>query len=149
MLENPNDPFCVVKLHEELLRRYKRAQPGYTGRIFRRPVKKGGVIFNMPNMKDNGVVGKNQFSAMTRKVAHRTGMTNPDKCTAGGRRRAGITNLANLANAVPEAERMRMARHKCPSTHAKYQEVSEEMKNQRYKAMFYNPEKFGKFNLFV
>ena len=145
VVQNKADKYCPVFLHQELTRRYNAVHPGYSGRVFRRAVRKGGKTLNIPNMKENGVIGKNRFSIMTKSIAHRCKMTKPDKCTSGGRRRAGITQLANKANGVSEAARMHAARHSCPSTHAKYQERSEECQAQRSFAMEYRPEDYGTF----
>ena len=41
MVENPNNKFCVVRLYEELKRRYEQVQPGYCGRVFRRRQERG------------------------------------------------------------------------------------------------------------
>jgi hypothetical protein len=142
MVENPKDKFCAVKLHLELLRRYKLVDPKYKGRIFRRAVKRCSRDTNWPNMTKNGVIGKNKFSDFTKHIAHRTGMTKPSKCTSGGRRRAGISQLSNAANHVPEAVRMKSARHKCPTTHALYQETNEEQRAHRYQAHMYDPADF-------
>ena len=145
VVEDKKDKYCPVLLHQELIKRYNAVHPGYTGRVFRRAVTKKKQVLNIPNMKSNGVIGKNKFSDLTKAVARRCNMTNPEKCTAGGRRRAGITQLANQANGVSEAVRMHAARHSCPRVHGKYQERSEEAKAQRSNAVMYREEDYGTF----
>ena len=136
MIANPEDKFCIVRLHKEVVGRFKLVDPAFEGRIFRRSVKKKSKPTNKPNMTKNGVLGHNMFSIITKSIARRTGMINPERCTPAARRRAGVTKLANKANCIPEALRMRVARHKCPSTHAKYQEINEDQMGGRYKAFF-------------
>jgi hypothetical protein len=147
MVENPCDKFCVVRLHLLVVARYANVDPAYDGRIFRRAIRKKNKSTALPNMKPGGVFGHNHFTVITKAIAQRTGMDHPDKCTPAARRRAGITRLANKAAAVPESTRMRAARHACPSTHAKYQDIGEETMQGRYKAFMYNDDDYGKFNM--
>ena len=150
MVENPSDPFCLVRLHEELTRRYQEIEPGYSGRVFRRAKEKGGklnkVVFNRPNMTSGGVFGKNQFTKMSKYIATRSGFNEPHKYTSSSWRRSGVTKMASNG-LVPEAERMRAARHNCTTTHSKYQEMNEDTRALRCQAMLYNEADFGKFNL--
>ena len=76
-------------------------------------------------MNSGGLVGKNHFSKWSKEIAERSGMTKPDKYTGSSHRRSGVTQMASNG-LVPEAERMRAARHKCTTTHAKYQESNED-----------------------
>jgi integrase len=115
--------------------------------IFRRAVKKKNKSTAFPNMKKGGVFGHNHFAVITKSIALRTGMLKPEKCTPSARRRAGITRLANKANAVPENTRMRAARHTVSTTHAVYQDITPEMMQGRYKAFMYNDQDYGKFNV--
>jgi hypothetical protein len=147
MVENPDDKFCIIRLHELVVARYKAVDPAYDGRIFRRAVRKKNKSTNWPNMKKGGLLGHNHFNVITKNIAQRTGMLRPDKCTPSARRRAGITRLANKSNGVSESVRMKAARHSCPSTHAKYQEISEEMMQGRYKAFLYNDQDYGKLDV--
>ena len=146
MIANPEDKFCIVRLHKEVLGRFKLVDPAFEGRIFRRSVKKKSKPINKPNMTKNGVLGHNMFSIITKSIARRTGMINPERCTPAARRRAGVTKLANKANCIPEALRMRVACHKCSSTHAKYQEINEDQMGGRYKAFFNSDPDYGMFN---
>ena len=146
MVENPEDKFCVLRLHDEVVKRYQAVDKTYQGRVFRRAVKKNKQSINRPNMTRTGVLGHNQFVVITKHIAHRTGMLNPEKCTPAARRRAGITKLANKANGVSESIRMRAARHRCPVTHGKYQEMNDDMMAPRYQAFLYKDSDYGKFN---
>jgi hypothetical protein len=96
-------------------------------------------------MKKGGVFGHNHFAVTTKSIALRTPMLKPEKCTPSACQRAGITRLANKANAVPENARMRAARHTVSTTHAVYQDITPEMMQGRYKAFMYNDQDYGKF----
>jgi hypothetical protein len=144
MIENPKDKFCIVRLHELVIARYRAADSTYNGRIFRRAVKRKGKSTHLPNMKPTGVIGRNQFAVITKAIAHRTGMDRPEKCTPSARRRKGITSLANEAAGCSESVRMRAARHTCPTTHALYQDPSGKMMAGRYKAFIYDDADYGK-----
>jgi hypothetical protein len=143
MVENPGDKFCVIRLHELVVARYERVDPSYKGRVFRRAVRKRGKPTYLPNMKPGGVIGHNHFGVITKAIAHRTGMEQPDKCTPSARRRAGITKLANKSNGVAEAVRLRAARHTNSEIHARYQDMNEEQMAGRYKAFHYSDYDYG------
>jgi site-specific recombinase XerD len=124
--------------------RYKRVDPSYEGRIFHQAIRKHGKATMFPNMKKGGIVGHNHFNIITKGIVLQTGMDKPNLNTPAARRRSGITRLANKSNGVCESVQMFVACHKFLSTHAKYQEVNEEMMQGRYEASHYKESKFGK-----
>jgi hypothetical protein len=106
MVENPEDMYCVIRLHNLVVTRYRIADPIYTGRIFRQEVKRRGKSTSMPNMKKGGVLGHNHFGVIPKSIAKRTGMDQPENCTASSHHRAGIAQLASNVSGCPESVRM-------------------------------------------
>ena len=119
MIENPDDPLCVVRL----FKLFKAFFPDpYVDFIFRRPAKQtdSNPYANGPDLGKNGKAGRNQLTKITKAVALRCTMSEVDRNTGGGRRQSGITQMACAGEAVPTGEMLTSARHKSIEMNAHY-----------------------------
>jgi hypothetical protein len=129
-IENDRDPYTSVNLFLGIRRHYptdwagtilRRAAPAKVLKKRRKQIEKG-TFLPCADLTDHGKFGANYISStVIKEIAHRCGFVNPDKCTAHGRRAAGITNLVS-SGTVSTAQIQTSARHKSATTNVKYQE---------------------------
>ena len=147
MVANPDDPFCVVRLFNLFVK--MAFPPGYTDRLFRRQAGRkeldarshafhtNGEPYYEANMKGtHGVVGKNQFSPISKEIARRCGFAEADMHTGRSNRRRCITKLAPK---IAQAELCEVARHRDAKISGEYQEVTIESTDQRLDHTLYQP----------
>jgi hypothetical protein len=150
-IENDRDPYTSVNLYQGIKKHFPT---DWAGTILRRSaptkvLKKrrkelgDGAFIPCADLTDWGKFGANYISTtVIKEIAHRCGFNNPDKCTAHGRRAAGITNLVS-SGTVSTAQIQTSARHKSATTNVKYQEWDHKAQAQRHKAQQYNPKEFN------
>lgn len=83
----------------------------------------------------DGPLGINACNKICHRVARRCGMKNPSKQLASGRRRVGITKIAN--SGLLTGEVTIAARHKSWVTNVLYQIESDEVHDKRHEAQRY------------
>jgi hypothetical protein len=151
MVANPNDTLCIVRIYKILRSHYPE---DYKGSILRRPLPQKevdilqkflgkGKFVPMADLSKKGKFGKNYTTTVCRRVAARCGFENPEKHTAAGRRRTGITELVSSDTEVPSSELLISSRHKSVITSAKYQASNENAHAKRYQATMYDEPKKG------
>ena len=148
MVANPEDSLCIVRIFKALRAHYPA---NFTGTILRRslPEKERkklrkslgrGAFLPMADLAEKGRFGKNYTTTVCRRVALRCSFDRPEKHTAAGRRRAGITDLVSSTVEVPSSELLIASRHKSILMSAKYQASNENAHAKRYEATMYNDE---------
>ena len=157
MVANPDDSLCIVRIFKAIRSHYPIK---YTGTILRRSLPEKalkkmrksmseGSFVPMADLSGRGKFGKNYTTVVCRKVANRCGFDNPQKHTAAGRRRTGITQLVSADVVVPSSELLIASRHKSALTSAKYQAANENAHAKRYEATMYSGNKEGTVFVFI
>lgn len=138
-LEDPEDKFCVYNLFQRYI---KHLPDNWQGKLLLkglndddRVVAKKNGFKRFADTGINGPLGLNACNKICQRVARRCGLKNPDKQLASGRRRAGITKIANAG--LPTAEVTIAARHQSWVTNVLYQIESEEIHEKRHEAQRY------------
>lgn len=113
----------------------------YQGDFFRReaPKKERAARlarneWHRADLRPGGVVGKNYFNTIMKRVATRAGLDNPERVTARAMRSTGITQLAE-----GQGERMNHSRHLSVKTHPGYQRLDMKTKQLRWAAQHHRP----------
>jgi len=151
MIANPEDSLCIVRIYKALRTHYPL---NYTGTILRRAIPEKerrklhkslgkGAFVPMADLAEKGRYGKNYTTVVCRRVAKRCSFDKPEKHTAAGRRRAGITDLVSSSVEVPSSELLISSRHKSILMSSKYQASNENAHAKRYQATMYNEENEG------
>jgi hypothetical protein len=150
-IENDRDPYTTVNLFLGIKRHYptdwagtilRRAAPAKELKKRQKIAGESGFVMHA-DLSDHGVFGANYISStVIKEIVHRCGFTNPEKCTAAGRRAAGITNLVS-SGTVSTAQIQTSARHKSAVTNIKYQEWDTKAQSMRHKAQQYDPTAFN------
>lgn len=156
MVANPSDTLCIVRIFKALRHHYPE---DFKGTILRRKLpqkavtkllklpeyfkKPKGTFIPMADLSDKARFGKNYTTVVCRSVARRCGFDTPERHTAAGRRRAGITELVSSDVVVPSSELLIASRHKSAVTSAKYQAANENAHAKRYEASMYKEKKQG------
>lgn len=138
--EDPKDPFCVFNLYHRYI---KHLPPHWKGKLLlkginpddRLRVKPINGVKRCADLTDQGALGLNACNKICQRVAWRCGLLHPEKQLASGRRRAGITKLAN--SNLGSAEVIKAARHKDCVINATYQHETQEAHKQRHKVQRY------------
>lgn len=140
-IEDVNDPFCTFNIFARYVKHLpenwdgklllKGLNPDERGRV--RPDKNGMKKF--ADTSKFGPLGLNACNKICKRVARRIGLKNPDHQLGSGRRRAGITKIANAG--LPVGEVMVAARHKSVTMSALYQVETEEAHEKRHDAQRY------------
>ena len=145
MVANPDDVLCIVKIFKALRRHYPK---DYKGMILRRSIPMKEVKFlsksskesfiPMADLSEKGKFGKNYTTEVCRRVARCCGFEDPEKHTAAGRRRTGITELVSSDVEVPSSELLLASRHKSVGMSSRYQAGNENAHAKRYQASMFN-----------
>ena len=148
-IENQGDAFTAINL---FLGIKKHFPSGWAGTILRRPApekvlrklrkKANGSFLQCADLADNGAFGTNYANSVIKDIAFRCGFDNPERCTAAGRRRAGITKLVS-SGIVPVSQVQTSARHKSATTNAGYHCKNHKAQALRHRAQQYNPTEYG------
>ena len=138
--EDPKDPLCAIKVFEHFW--YVFAGSNYQGRIFRRrasvkEIKRRQLVGDRREMgfDMHHAIGKNSLSNYTVSMAKRCGFDNPDRNTAHGKRKEGISAMSNAKEAVDGKLIMASSRHKCERLNYKYRKPNDIAMEKKYKAL--------------
>lgn len=139
-IEDMKDPFCVYNLFHLYV---KHLPDGWPGKLLLKGLNQDDrmsvkEVNGMKKFADTGVrgpLGINACNKICQRVAKRCGMKNPSKQLASGRRRAGITKIAN--SGLPTGEVTVAARHKSWVTNVLYQEEDEAVHAKRHEVQRY------------
>lgn len=140
-VEDPNDPYCVYNLFHLYI---QHLPDGWEGKLLLKGINLDDRLRVEPDENGtkkfadtslSGRLGINACNKICQRVARRCGMKNPSKQLASGRRRAGITKIANAG--LPTAEVTIAARHQSWVTNVLYQIESEEIHEKRHEAQRY------------
>ena len=138
--EDPDDPLCYVKIYEHYV--YKLAGPDARGRFFRRSCSQSekNRRTKVGDTREMGfepvhVVGKHSFSKYTKAMAKRCGFINPERNTAHGKRKEGISAMSNAEDAVDGKLIMASARHKSEKLSFKYRQPNETAREKKMVAL--------------
>ena len=140
--EDSDNPLCLVKIYHYYICHLPSDWPGtilrkgipYKDRAYVTPDPSTGFR-RFARLDKDGALGVNDCNRLVKAVAERCGMTNPALHMASGRRRAGITKIANAG--LPSSEVTLAARHQSWQTNALYQIESEEIHERRHEAQQY------------
>lgn len=152
IVENPDDPFCTVKLWDLYVHSGRFLPKTYVGRLFRRKASRKQLLLRQTNFQTNqepyfeadmnstGVVGKNSVSTIIKAIATRCGFDNFADHTGRSNRRRMLTKLS-ADNGVSQAEMNDVARHGGTKNGQKisgeYQETITKSSDNRMKATLY------------
>ena len=141
-IEDPNDPFCPFNV---FIRYIQHLPENWNGKLLLKGLNPDDRVRVKPDRNglrkyadtsDHGPLGLNACNKICTRVARRVKLINPEKQLASGRRRAGITKIANAG--LPVGEVMVSARHKSVTMSALYQVETEEAHDKRHEAQRYN-----------
>ena len=140
-MENRGDPFCILNLFNL----YTCHLPDYwLGPILRKGIPYhlcSRVVLDITGFQkftqtdNSGNFGANDCNDTVKAVALWCNIKDVLKQVASGRRRAGITKIANAG--LPVAEVIKAARHQSCVTNALYQVKSEQAHERRHQAQAY------------
>lgn len=142
IVEDPDDPYSTYKLIKYL---WKHHLPeGWTGFMFLRPAsvktmdtrKETGATFTA-DIGKRGKYGKNQPSAIFKRLAHRCGFENPDRFTGRGARRTGLSN--SVKGGTDYMTNMAKGRHSGVAVHSAYMDVDTEKQQVALQSLHYGP----------
>ena len=113
-----------------------------SGRLFRRAysaseLKRRLKIGDTRQMgfENNYVIGKQSFSKYTKAMAERCGFVNPERHTAHGKRKEGISAMSNAVDTLDGKMIMTSARHKSEKLSFKYRKPNDVSREKKYKAI--------------
>ena len=121
VVANPDDEFCTVKLYKHYVTNFLDPDLPQTAKFFRRRAPQKEIRFRQKRnlfFESGEPFGQNYFNQLMVTMAHECGFTNPSRCTAHGRRKEGISKLAN--NGVEEKVILNAAWHNHVSTNMIY-----------------------------
>ena len=111
---------------------YTLAGSEATGRFFRRQcsIKERNRRLEAGDLRQigfssNSYIGKHSFSKYTKAMALRCGFENPERNTAHGKRKEGISAMSNAEDAVDGKLIMSSARHKSEKLSFQYRKPNE------------------------
>ena len=139
--EDPNDPFCVYNLFKLYVRHLPE---NWDGSLLRNGIPKNQRYKIQPRpdgfvpcarLDKMGHIGVNRCSEICKAIGKRCGMENAAKQLGSGRRRSGITQIANAK--LPSGEVTIASRHKSWQMNAHYQIETGEIHKRRHDAQDY------------
>ena len=141
VVANPDDAFCTVKLYKHYVTNFLDPDLPPTAKFFRRRAPRK-EIRNRQNrnlfFESGEPFGQNYFNQLMVTMAHDCGFTNPSRCTAHGRRKEGISKLAN--SGVEEKVILNAARHNHVNTNMIYRKPDATTIASKNLSLMYNPQ---------
>ena len=138
---DPSDPLDFVKIYKHY--RYTLGPVKPFGRFFRRRAgrktidkrRKKNDFTEIDLTSPNGHLGANQFTTYTKRMAVRCNFENPDRCTAHGKRKEGVSAMVNAKEAVDDEVHRKSSRHKSISSNLRYRVANDTAMDKKFDAL--------------
>ena len=142
VVANPDDEFCTVKLYKFYVTNWLDPDLPPSAKFFRRQAPRKEIRNRRKNdlfFESGEPFGVNYFNQLMVSMAHDCGFNNPDRCTAHGRRKEGISKLAN--SGVEDKVILNSARHNHLSTNMIYRKPDAKTIAMKNEILMYNGQK--------
>ena len=142
VVSNPDDEFCTVKLYKHYVTNWLDPDLPPSAKFFRRRAPRKEIRNRRKNklfFESGEPFGQNYFNQLMVTMAIDCKFTNPTRCTAHGRRKEGISKLAN--SGVEEKVILNSARHNHVSTSMMYRKPDAATIATKNECLMYNPVK--------
>ena len=139
IVANPDDDFCTVKLYKYYVNNWLDPNLYPSDKFFRRRAPRKEIRNRRKNnifFESGDAFGQNYFNQLMVTMAHECGFENPSRCTAHGRRKEGISKLAN--SGVEDKVILNSARHNHLSTNMIYRKPDATTIATKSKSLMYN-----------
>ena len=83
----------------------------------------------------NGHLGANQFTKYTRRMAIRCRFENPERCTAHGKRKEGVSAMVNAKESVDDEVHRKSSRHKSIASNLRYRVANDTAMDKKFDAL--------------
>ena len=83
----------------------------------------------------NGHLGANQFTKYTRRMALRCKFENPERCTAHGKRKEGVSAMVNAKESVDDEVHRKLSRLKSISSNLRYRVANDTAMDKKFDAL--------------
>lgn len=149
---DPEDPLDFVKIFKHY--RFKLGPVKPFGRFFRRQApqkvidkrRKNNDFTEIDLTSPNGHLGANQFNKYIKRMAIRCHFSKPDRCTAHGKRKEGVSAMVNAKDAVDDEVHRRSSRHKSISSNLRYRIANDTAMDKKFDALLDKGETIKKNN---
>ena len=138
---DPSDPLDFVKIFKHY--RFVLGPVHPFGRFFRRRApqkvldkrRKKNDFTEIDLTTPNGHLGANQFTKYTRRMAVRCRFENPERCTAHGKRKEGVSAMVNAKEVMDDEVHRKSSRHKSISSNLRYRVANDAAMDKKFDAL--------------